>query len=73
MKKTNYRVQLRPKTPNPRLHDRRDPRSYLGDPDPEDTTDALWQLFYNVITGRTPVNSPKITPQTPTTINQSKP
>jgi hypothetical protein len=70
---TKHRTTPHPKLLNPRLHDRRDPRSYLGDPDPEDTTDALWQLFYNVIIGRTPVNSPKITPQTPTTINQSKP
>ena len=70
---TKYRTTPQPKLPNPRLHDRRDPRSYLGDPDPDDTADALWELFYTVITGRTPVNSPKITPQTQTTKNQSKP
>jgi hypothetical protein len=70
---TKHRTTPQPKLPNPRLHDRRDPRSYLGDPDPEDTTDALWQLFYTVITGRTPVNSSKNTPQTQTTKNQSKP
>ena len=70
---TKHRTTPHPKLPNPRLHDRRDPRSYLGDPDPEDTTDALWQLFYNVITAQTPVNPSKNTPQTQTTKNQSKP
>lgn len=70
---TKHSATPHPKLPNPRLHDRRDPRSYLGDPDPEDTTDALWQFFYNVITGQTPVNPSKNTPQTQTTKNQSKP
>jgi len=73
MKKTNYRVELRPKTPNPRLHDSRDPRSYLDDPDPDDPTDALCELFYTVITSRPQVNPSKNTPQTQTTKNQSKP
>lgn len=70
---TKHRTTPHPKLPNPRLHDRRDPRSYLGDPDPEGTTDALRQLFYTVITGRTPVKPSKNTPQTQTTKNQSKP
>jgi len=51
---TNYRVELRPKTPNTGLHDSRDPRSYLGEPDPEYPIDALWQLFYTVITDHPP-------------------
>ena len=70
---TKHDIKPHPKLPNPRLHDRRDPRSYLGDPDPDDTADALWELFYTVITGRTPVNPSKNTPQTQTTLNQSKP
>ena len=70
---TKHRTTPHPKLPKPRLHDSRDPRSYLGDPDPKDTTDALWQLFYNVITGQTPVNPSTNTPQTQTTKNQSKP
>jgi len=73
MKKTNYRVELRSKTPNTGLHDCRVPRSYLYDPDPEDPTDALWQLFYTVITDHPQVNPSKNTPQTQTTKNQSKP
>jgi hypothetical protein len=73
MKKTNYRVELHPKTPNPGLHDRRDPRSYLGDPDPDEPTDALWQLFFTVISDHPPVNPSKNTPQTQTSKNQSTP
>ena len=70
---TKYRTTPQPKLPKPRLHDSRDPRSYLGDPDQNDHHDADWELFYTVITGRTPVNPSKNTPQTQTTKNQSKP
>jgi len=70
---TKHRTTPHPKLPNPRLHDRRDPRSYLGDPDSDDTTDALWELFYTVITDHTPVNPSKNTPQTQTSKNQSTP
>jgi len=70
---TKHRTTPHPKLPNPRLHDRRDPRSYLGDPDSDDTTDALWELFYTVITDGPLVKSPKIIPQPQETKNQSTP
>jgi hypothetical protein len=58
-----YRAQLIPKHPNPRLHDSRDPRAYVGDPAPDEPTEADWELFYELFTGR--VVQPKTKPQNP--------
>ena len=71
MKKSTNNTQLRLKLPNSRLHDRRDPRSYLGDP--EDPTNADWELFSALITSRTPDGPDQIESQNQLTPNQSKP
>lgn len=71
MKKSTNNTLPRLKLPNSRLHDRRDPRSYLGDP--EDPTDADWELFSALITSRTPAGPDQIESQNQLTPNQSKP
>jgi hypothetical protein len=56
--KPTHRAQLIPKHPNPRLHDARDPRAYVGDPAPDDPTESDWELFYELFSGRSVQTSP---------------
>ena len=61
--KPTHRAQLIPKHPNPRLHDSRDQRAYVGDSAPDDPTEADWELIYELFTGR--AVQPKTKPQNP--------
>lgn len=73
--KSTHRAQLIPKHPNPRLHDARDPRAYVGDPAPDDPTEADWELFYELFTGRHVETSHKegLSPNPNTKSQNSKP
>ena len=44
------RAQLIPKHPNPRLHDARDPRAYVGGLAPDSPSESDWELLFELFT-----------------------